>query len=131
MTHLLTNRVIWLSVVAFSALAPHSHAHPFSICELTEPQVDVLLEEAAETSTRVRVGDPDAVKNLAQEVCSARLQDEKELSSLFIKIEGMSQREEMQGKKVLSTSPLAMLLLIEILAGNKNNGARQSTDDIK
>lgn len=115
------NKIFWLSIFGSLILVSTSQAHSFSICELTDQEVDVLLDEAAEASARVKVGNRAVIKGLVNEICDAGHQEE-DLSSLLVKLEGVSGRKNLPGKKVLSTSPLAMLLLIEILAVKKKDG---------
>ena len=123
------NKTFWLGLFGSLILVSNSHANSFSMCELTDQEVDVLLDEAAEASTRVMVGSRAVIKDLVNEICDAS-QEEEDLASLLVKIEGMSERKNLPGKKVLSTSPLAMLLLIEILAVKKKDSAKQLSTQI-
>ena len=125
----LVNKAFWLSVIGSLTLISNSYAHSFSICELTDQDVDALLDEAAEASARIRVGDRAVIKELANEMCDGSHREE-ELTSLLVKIEGMSERKNLPGKKVLSTSPLAMLFLIEILAIKNNERTKQTPPQI-
>lgn len=121
--HLL-NKTFWLGLIGSLTLISNNYAHSFSICELTDQDVDALLDEAAAASTRIRVGNRAVIKDLADAMCDASHREEEDLASLLVKIEDMSERKNLPGKKVLSTSPLAMLLLIEILAVKKKDGVK-------